>query len=212
MAQKISGLYAITDPDLLPGENLLASVRAAIAGGARMVQYRDKPASAGERLQRAAALAALCRANAVIFLINDDIELALACGADGVHLGQRDGAVGAARNRLGATAIIGQTCHASLELAQAAEQAGADYVAFGRFFPSRTKPQAPPADLALLPAARRQLRIPIVAIGGVTVDNAPALLAAGADAIAVIHGLFAADDITQRAREFSALRHRDQTP
>lgn len=212
MAKRISGLYAITDPELLPANRLLAGVRAAIAGGAGIIQYRDKPASAGERLQRATELATLCRAEQVIFLVNDDIELALASGADGVHLGQRDGAVRAARSRLGAAAIIGQTCHASLELAQAAEQAGADYVAFGRFFPSRTKPQATPADTALLPEARRTLRIPIVAIGGVTVDNAPALLAAGADAIAVIHGLFSADDITRRAREFSALCHRDQTP
>jgi thiamine-phosphate pyrophosphorylase len=201
----IRGLYAITDPALLPGDALFAGVRAALAGGARLVQYRHKQADDATRLREARALAALCRDYDALFLVNDDMQLAAACGAHGVHLGQRDGAVAAARALLGADAIIGQTCHASLELALAAEQAGASYVAFGRFFPSHTKPQAEPAELALLPVARRALRVPIVAIGGVTVDNASSLISAGATAVAVIHALFSADDIAARARDFTQL-------
>lgn len=201
----IHGLYAITDPSLLPGERLHAGVRDAISGGARLVQYRNKDADPATRLREAARLAQLCRDAGALFLVNDDVELAAACDAHGVHLGQRDGAVDAARARLGAAALIGQTCHASLELALAAQAAGASYVAFGRFFPSRTKPQASPADITLLPQARDALRIPVVAIGGVTPENAPALIAAGASAVAVIHALFSADDIAARARTFSRL-------
>lgn len=209
---KIEGLYAITDPQLLPAARLADAVRAAIDGGARIVQYRNKEADAATRLREASRLARLCRDAGTIFLVNDDIALAAAGDAHGVHLGQRDGAVDTAREKLGAGAIIGQTCHASLELALAAERAGADYVAFGRFFPSRTKPQAAPADIALLPRARRGLRIAVVAIGGVTVDNAPALIDAGADAVAVIHDLFAAGDIAARAREFARLFASRTTP
>lgn len=205
MPYVIAGLYAVTDPHLLPGERVLAAVSDAIAGGARIVQYRDKSADDPARLSRARALAACCREAGALFLVNDDVALALACDADGVHLGQSDGDIARARQALGTHAIIGRTCHASLELALAAETAGADYVAFGRFFPSRTKPSAPPADIALLPVARGTLRIPIVAIGGVTVENAPSLIAAGADAVAVIHDLFSAPDIAARARAFAAL-------
>jgi thiamine-phosphate pyrophosphorylase len=203
--QPIRGLYAITDPQLLPGERLLEGAVAALAGGARLLQYRNKQADAATRLREAQALNALCREAGALFLVNDDIALARACGAHGVHLGQGDGAVADAREALGGQAIIGQTCHASLELALAAQTAGASYVAFGRFFTSRTKPQASPADLALLPEARRELRIPVVAIGGVTVENAPSLIEAGADALAVIHDLFSAEDIRARARAFAAL-------
>lgn len=208
----IHGLYAITDPELLPSARLVDAVRAAIDGGARIVQYRDKHADPATRLREASRLARLCRDTGAIFLVNDDVELAAASDAHGVHLGQRDGAIDAARAKLGAGAVIGQTCHASLELALAAERAGADYVAFGRFFPSRTKPQASPADVALLPLARRELRVAIVAIGGVTVDNAPALIDAGADAVAVIHGLFAAADIAARARALANLFASRSTP
>lgn len=207
---RIAGLYAITDPGLLPDARLVDSVRAALAGGARVVQYRNKAADATTRLREATSLAVLCRDAGALFVVNDDVSLALSCGAHGVHLGQQDGAVGAARTRLGENAVIGQTCHASLDLALAAQAAGVDYVAFGRFFPSRTKPLAPPAGITLLPDARAALRIPIVAIGGVTVDNAPQLIAAGADAVAVIHDLFSAIDVATRAREFTALFNRGQ--
>jgi thiamine-phosphate pyrophosphorylase len=204
---QICGLYAITDPALLPPARLAAAVADAIAGGATVIQYRNKSAEPRRQLQEALMLAALCRDNGALFLVNDDLDLAEACGAQGVHLGQKDGDVAEARARLGASAVIGCTCHDSLSLALAAQDAGANYVAFGRFFPSHTKPLASAADVALLPQARAKLRIPIVAIGGVTVDNAPQLLSAGADAVAVIHALFAAQDIRARARQFAALFH-----
>ncbi|MFP5382637.1 MAG: thiamine phosphate synthase [Gammaproteobacteria bacterium] len=207
---RIGGLYAITDPGLLPGPQLLDAVRAALVGGASTVQYRNKTADAATRLREATSLTILCRDAGALFLVNDDVALALACGAHGVHLGQQDGAVESARTRLGGDAVIGQTCHASLALALAAQAAGADYVAFGRFFPSRTKPLAPPAGITLLPEARAVLHIPIVAIGGVTVDNAPQLIAAGADAVAVIHDLFSAGDVAARAHDFAALFTRGQ--
>lgn len=202
---ELTGLYAITDPSLLPGARLLSAARAAIDGGASVLQYRNKLADAATRLREAEALNALCREAGACFLVNDDIELAQACGAHGVHLGQRDGAIEDARALLGADAMIGQTCHASLALALAAQAAGANYVAFGRFFPSRTKPEAPPASLDWLPEARAAIDIPIVAIGGVTVENAPLLIRAGADAVAVIHDLFSAADVAARARDFADL-------
>lgn len=201
----IAGLYAITDPGLLPGTRLPDAVRDALDGGARIIQYRNKQADPATRLREATRLARLCRDAGATFLVNDDVALALACDAHGVHLGQGDGAVETARERLGSGAVIGQTCHASIVLARAAQHAGASYVAFGRFFPSLTKPQATPADPALLPAARLELAIPIVAIGGITVSSAPQLITAGAHAIAVIHALFSADDIAARAREFATL-------
>lgn len=202
---RIAGLYAITDPALLPGAKLADAVRAAVAGGAAIVQYRNKTADPATKLREAERLNAICRAGDALFLVNDDIELAQVCGAHGVHLGQRDGGIESARAALGEAAVVGQTCHASLELAMAAQAAGASYVAFGRFFPSRTKPEALPAAPSLLPSARAALHIPIVAIGGITTDNAPLLVAAGADALAVIHGLFSADDIAARAHEFAAI-------
>ncbi|GGC00286.1 thiamine-phosphate synthase [Marinobacterium zhoushanense] len=202
----LSGLYAITDAGLMPDDQqLLDSVAAALRGGARIVQYRDKSDDASKRLRQAQALAQLCRAHLAPLLINDDVELALASGADGVHLGQTDGSLAAARERLGAKAIIGITCHDQLDLALAAEQGGADYVAFGAFFPSSTKPDAIPAPLSLLQDARSRLHCPIVAIGGLSMDNASQVIQAGADMIAVIHALFAQDDIEARARAFGQL-------
>lgn len=205
MKASIAGLYAITDPALTPGDTLRDAVRAALAGGAAMVQYRNKHADAATQRHEAQQLNRLCRDAGAIFLVNDSCELALAVGAHGVHLGQHDGAIAAARKQLGAAAIIGQTCHDSLPHALAAQQAGANYVAFGRFFPSHTKPDAPPAALSLLPQARAVLDIPIVAIGGITLQNAPLLIEAGAQAVAVIHHLFSAPDIRAQARAFQQL-------
>lgn len=205
------GLYAITDPRLLPGERLLAGVEAALRGGAVLVQYRDKEASAEQRLHRARDLLGLCRQAAVPLIINDDPELARRIGADGVHLGQDDVDLGAARALLGPEAIIGATCHGSLALAQSARRAGADYLAFGSFFASATKPDAMPADPRILTQAR-DLGLPITAIGGITTARAPQLLRRGADLLAVVSDLFAAPDITARAREFSDLfRHHGPT-
>lgn len=200
----LRGLYAITDPHLLPGDRLLPACADALAGGARMLQYRDKPADAATRRQRAHALRTLTHEHGALLIINDDPQLAADCGADGVHVGQSDGGIAGARALLGPGAVIGVTCHASLDLARQAQADGADYVAFGRFFPSQTKPHAPHADISVLRAARA-LALPRVAIGGVNADNAPALIDAGADILAVIHALFGAADIRAAARQLAEL-------
>lgn len=198
------GLYAITDPDLLPDDKLIPAVEAALRGGAVMVQYRDKQATDAERLRRASNLLSACDNAGVPLLINDDAALAKRIGAAGAHLGQEDGEIRAARELLGPEAILGKTCHADLELAASAMDASADYVAFGRFFPSMTKPGAPAATPEILHQARR-LGLPVSAIGGITLENAPLLIAQGTDLIAVIGGLFGTDDVETRARAFTNL-------
>lgn len=202
MSQTLHGLYVITDRRLM-GDDLLAQAEQAIAGGARLLQYRDKSTDTTRREREALALAQLCQQREVNFIINDDPALALKAGADGVHLGQHDGEINTIRQSLGRDKIIGVTCHASLEKALAAEKAGADYVAFGRFFGSQTKPDASPADIGILLQARLKLSIPIVAIGGITPENGDALIAAGADMLAVIHAIFGATDIRQAAATFA---------
>lgn len=202
---RVSGLYAITDPLLTPDDRMLEAAEAALAGGARMLQYRDKNADRATRLHRAARLALICRDYDAVFIVNDDAALAAEVEADGVHLGQSDGAVAEARALLGSDKLIGVSCHGRLDLARRAADEGADYLALGRFFPSKTKPGAPPVDLDTLIEARRRFELPLVAIGGITASNAGPLLEAGADALAVIHGLFGAADIAATARHLSAL-------
>lgn len=209
-AQFCRGLYVITDGQLLPGARLADGVRAAIEGGAVMVQYRDKSGDDGRRHAEAAMLARLCRELGALFIVNDDPALAAAAGADGVHLGKDDAAFPSARALLGDRAIIGVSCYDSLERARHAQALGADYVAFGSFFPSLTKPHAVPAPLALLTQARTELTIPVVAIGGITPDNGRALVEAGADALAVISGVFGAADIRAAATAYSRLFSREQ--
>ena len=203
----LRGLYAITDSQLLEGGRLLPYVEAALRGGAKLVQYRDKSGDAARRLRQAEALRELCLRHGAQLIVNDDLELAARLGV-GLHLGQEDGSLSAARALLGRNAIIGATCHARLELAEQARQEGASYLAFGRFFQSQTKPGAPAASPELLEQARARFRLPLVAIGGVTLDTAPDLIARGAGMIAVIHALFAAEnaaEVERRARAFSAL-------
>ncbi|SED45759.1 thiamine phosphate synthase [Pseudomonas anguilliseptica] len=203
---KLRGLYAITDSELLKGR-LLPYVEAALKGGATLLQYRDKSTDNARRLREAETLRELCNRYGAALIVNDDAELAARLGV-GLHLGQGDGSLSAARALLGRQAIIGGTCHAQLELAEAAAKEGASYVAFGRFFNSTTKPGAPAADVELLAAAKTKVNLPIVAIGGVTLDNAPELVAHGASMVAVVHGLFGADsaaEVERRARAFSAL-------
>jgi len=196
---KLRGLYAIT-PEHAGRERLLEQVAQALEGGIALLQYRRK---ARQDSAEARALASLCRARGVPFVVNDDIELALACGADGVHLGRDDGSVAAARARLGGK-LLGVSCYDSLVAARAAVAAGADYVAFGSVFASPTKPSAVRAPHTLF-AEARGLGVPLVAIGGITLENAPALLKAGADALAVISDLFDAPDIAGRARAYGKL-------
>ncbi|KHL75466.1 thiamine-phosphate pyrophosphorylase [Pseudomonas putida] len=203
---KLRGLYAITDSQLLAGR-FLSHVEAALEGGVRLLQYRDKSDDAARRLREAQALLKLCERYGTELVINDDAELAARLGV-GVHLGQTDGPLTPARALLGRQAIIGSTCHASLDLATQAASEGASYVAFGRFFNSVTKPGAPAADVGLLAQVRAQVKLPIAVIGGITLDNAAPLVAHGADLLAVIHGLFGADsaqEVTRRARAFNAL-------
>lgn len=199
--RKERGLYAITDG---PRDDLIAAARAALEGGAVLLQYRDKSKDAQRRLREARALVALCASHSVPLIVNDDVELAHASGSAGVHLGEHDGDIAAARATLGDGAIIGVSCYDSLERAREAAVAGADHLAFGAFFPSPTKPNARRATLQLLSDAR-VLGKPLVAIGGITADNGGPLIAAGADYLATISAVFGAHDIRSAAMRFSQL-------
>ena len=201
--RRFSGLYAIT-PEDNDTSRLVAKVRDCIAGGARAVQYRSKDTRPAIRREQAAALAALCGALGVPFIINDSIELAIAVGADGVHLGREDGDVRAARNRLGGR-IIGVSCYDELERARSAAQAGADYIGIGSVFPSSTKPGAVRAPLSLLADAKRASGLPVVAIGGITTENAAQAIAAGADMVAVIGAIFNTPDVRTASRAIARL-------
>ena len=197
----ISGLYAITDG---PRPDFRVAVEAALAGGASVLQYRDKTRDHARRLAEACWLAEACAARGVPMIVNDDIGLAAECGAAGVHLGADDAALALARERLGAQAIIGISCYDSIGRARLAVAGGASYVAFGAFFGSSTKPSARPASIALLHESA-DLGVPRVAIGGITPDNARLLIEAGAECVAVISAVFGTADIRASAERFSAL-------
>lgn len=249
MSLELRGLYAIADTQVLDQARILTAVEAAIAGGARAVQYRDKIAGSEERyrdvpiaeprtqfgqrsgatltpkgqtpgmgraqthdaaarLRQAREISGLCHRHGVYFFINDDVALAAATNAHGVHLGRDDLPLAQARAQLGADRLIGVSCYNEIERALTAQQQGANYVAFGSFFPSRTKPEAARATPDLLRAARTQLQIPIVAIGGITPENGAALIEAGADMLAVIEGVFAQPDIQAATQRYAKLfRH-----
>ena len=202
---RISGLYAIADTQYLDDARLLHAVGEALAGGARILQYRDKKHIVEGRARQARELAALCRKYHALFIINDDVELAKQVQAGGVHLGREDASIEQARAQLGPQPIIGVSCYNDLARAVQAQAEGADYVAFGSFFPSRTKPQAVRAGLELLCEAKQKLHIPVVAIGGITHENGVHLLAAGADALAVIEGVFGQPDIRAAAQRYARL-------
>jgi thiamine-phosphate pyrophosphorylase len=197
-----SGLYAITQTANKSCDTVINEVASAIKGGAVVVQYRDKNPLDAPFLAR--ELVKICHRHNVPLLINDDIELAVLVGADGVHLGREDGAVAQAKKRLGSDAIIGVSCYDFVELAIAAETQGATYAAFGRFFPSSSKPLAAPSHIETLRQAKLALTIPIVAIGGILPENGGQLLAAGADLLAVIGGVFDHQP-EQSARAYQAL-------
>jgi thiamine-phosphate pyrophosphorylase len=201
---RVAGLYAVT-PDLEDTTELLAKVEAALAGGARLLQYRNKTASAALRLVQGRALLALCWEYQAPLIINDHLDLALALDADGLHVGAEDGSAAEARKQLGPGKILGVSCYGRLENALAAADAGANYVAFGGFFPSSVKPGSARNPIGLLKEAKSRLKLPLVAIGGITVENAPQLIEAGADSVAVITALFAAAHIKLAAQDFSAL-------
>ena len=194
------GLYAIT-PDMADTAALLAKVEQALKAGVALLQYRNKIISKDKRLLQARELAPLARGYGVPFIVNDDVEIAASVAANGVHLGKEDGDLATARAKLPGK-ILGASCYADLEAAKAAIRAGANYVAFGSVFPSPTKPAAVRAPLSLV---QSKLGVPLCAIGGITLQNAPQLISAGADLLAVISDLFDAPDITQRAAQYRKL-------
>lgn len=202
---RLRGLYAITDRRLAAHGGIAWQVEQALLGGARLIQYRDKGADHPRRLAEAESLLHICHRHSVPLIINDDLELAAEIGADGVHLGSEDSGVAAARRRLGPHALIGLSCYNDLERARTTQAEGADYVAFGSFFSSPTKPGAVPADLDLLRRAGQELAVPIVAIGGINADNGAQLVQAGADMLAVISGVFGQPDIAAAAKKITKL-------
>ena len=199
--ERLRGLYAVT-PDTADTASLVARARMALEGGAGLLQYRAKGRDPAAALDQARSLAAECRRSGALFIVNDSVELALAAGADGVHLGRDDAGIAAARARLPA-GIVGASCYADPEGARAAAAAGADYVAIGSVYPSRTKPAAVRAPLEAIAAAGRASGLPVAAIGGITPANAAALVHAGADMLAVISALFDAADVRAAARAFT---------
>ena len=200
----IKGLYAVT-PDEPNTDVLLAKVEAALQGGINILQYRNKQANHKLLTQQARAILPLCRQYNVPLIINDSVKLCLSLDADGVHIGADDGNLDEIRARLGPNKTLGASCYHRLDLALSAQQADADYVAFGACFASSTKPNAPVASLDLFKLAQAQLHIPAVAIGGITLENAAQAIAAGASAIAVINAIFNAPDIKSQAGKFSQL-------
>ena len=199
-----SGIYAITQ-ETADTAFLLEQIEAALRGGIAAVQYRDKSTDVTRRHEQASELAELCHRFNVPLIINDDLRLADLCDADGVHLGRNDGSLAEARIILGKGKFIGASCYQSLDLALATQAAGADYVAFGSFFPSPTKPDAGRADLDLLRQARSKISVPLVAIGGITLANAASMIDAGADGLAVLSALFDTPDITATAQALNQL-------
>jgi len=200
----LRGLYAIT-PGGLADEHLVERVGAALRGGTTIVQYRDKQRDVTQQTEIARRLRAICHRHGARLIVNDNLQLALDVDADGVHLGGTDGDLAAARRALGPTKLLGASCYADFELARRAAAAGADYVAFGAVYRSPTKPDAPLAPHALFARCRAELGVPSCAIGGITAANGAALIAAGADLLAVISDLFEAGDIAERAADFNRL-------
>ena len=200
----IKGLYAIT-PDMADTDLLLQKIEAALQGGINILQYRNKAASHKLQTQQARAILPLCRQYNVPLIINDSVKLCLTLDADGVHLGADDGNLSEVRARVGNDKILGASCYNRFDLALQAEKQGASYVAFGACFASETKPNAPVAGLDLFVKAKNELNIPTVAIGGITLQNAPSVIHAGANAIAVINAIFNANDVKLSSQQFSLL-------
>ena len=197
----IKGLYAVT-PDIADTDLLIKKVEAALQGGVSVLQYRNKLANHKLQTQQARALLPLCRQYNVPLIINDSVKLCLTLDADGVHIGADDGILAEVRARLGESKILGASCYNRFDLAIAAQNQGADYVAFGACFASSTKPNAPVADLSLFAQARAELKIRSVGIGGINLQNAAQVIQTGADAIAVINALFDVNDIKKTAQLF----------
>lgn len=201
---RLGGLYAITDENLIPAQRFTEAIEQALQGGARIIQYRDKSTDHVKRRQQAGELCRLCRQYQAVAIINDDLELASTVDADGVHLGKHDMHMTEARKKLGNNAIIGVSCYNDFSLAEKAADHGADYIAFGAMFTSPTKPQAVKASPDLIVKAKQQLDIAVCTIGGIDTGNAKQLVDYGADMIAVISALYASKQIRETAEQFSA--------
>ena len=201
---EISGLYAIT-PDTENTQDLLHRVRQALDGGVRLLQYRNKLASESLLREQAAALAQLCRQYQIPLIINDHLQLAISVDADGVHLGSSDGSIQAAREEWRKNKIIGASCYNQLDLAVLAEEQGADYIAFGAFFPSSTKPAVVSVPADLMQIARQKVTVPIIGIGGIQLSNVELVINSGCAAVAVCADLFQSADIRERASRYSCL-------
>lgn len=201
---KISGLYAIT-PDLNNTDDLLDKTQQVLAGGAQLIQYRNKSAHDALRREQAGLLLQLCREYKVPLIINDHVKLAIALGADGVHVGRADGSIRDVRRQLGQDKIVGASCYNNLDLALRAEESGADYVAFGAFFPSRTKTDTVPVTTHWVDQAKQKVTVPVVGIGGIRLANAATVIKSGCDVIAVCNDLFAAENIQAQARQYARL-------
>lgn len=200
-----SGLYVITDPSLSKPDTIINDVTEALKGGAKIVQFRDKTSSFDIQLAISKQLKELCDQYQAKLIINDSVELAKQSQAQGIHIGKNDSDIQAVRQSLGEEIIIGVSCYNDINLALTMQNLGADYVAFGRFFPSLTKPKAPQADIQTLTEAKKVLSIPIVAIGGIDSTNANKLISAGADSVAVIQGVFAQPNIEAAAAKINKL-------
>jgi thiamine-phosphate pyrophosphorylase len=202
----IKGLYAIT-PDMADSNSLLQKTQLAIEGGAFMVQYRSKIQDRDVKMQQCAAILRLCREYKIPCIVNDDVDMCRVLEADGIHLGEKDDNIAEVRNILGENAIIGSSCYDQLNRAKLAQKEGASYVAFGAMFETSTKPNAPRATLELLRKAKSQIQIPIVAIGGITMNNAHDVIETGIDAIAVINSLYESNSIKETAETLSSMFH-----
>ena len=201
---KVRGLYAIS-PDLSDTGDLLDKTQQVLAGGARLIQYRNKSASGALRREQAGLLLQLCREYQIPLIINDHIELAAALDADGVHVGRCDISISEARRQLGQDKIVGASCYNNLNLAFWAEESGADYVAFGAFFPSLTKTDTVPVSTQLIDQAKQKITVPVVGIGGIRLTNAATVIQSGCDAIAVCNDLFATKNVEARAKQYARL-------
>jgi thiamine-phosphate pyrophosphorylase len=202
---KLRGLYVITDAQLIPRPRFVETVEAAVRGGASMVQLREKDAPQDEVIRLGRELLAVTRRHGALLIINDHPAVAKAVGADGAHVGREDPSVEETRALLGPTAIIGASCYGDVSRAVAAEQAGADYVAFGTPFPSPTKAKRTDISLEIFQEVKRHVKVPVFAIGGITIDNVRQVIDAGADGIAVVSGVFAAPDVEAAARALAYL-------
>jgi thiamine-phosphate pyrophosphorylase len=205
-AKHLRGLYIVT-PDWNDTAQLLAATELALQNGAALVQYRHKTADPAQRRDQASALLALCRQYEVPLIINDHVDLCLEIDADGIHVGGTDASIAEVRQAVGPDRIVGASCYGTLELAHAAHRDGASYVAFGGFYPSRVKKYDFRTAPEIIAQSKREIPLPVVVIGGITLENAPPLVAQGADMVAVISSVYLVPVAERKTRQLADLYH-----